>query len=390
MLVRQVHVPVPQRFRPRVPAREPASVLAQHRHHRELDLHRVVGVARKRDAGGGGSGLAEVLGAGERRGLEVRDAHVACVPAVELHHVVTVGPELREHAADLRRHLPGLGHDVAGVQHGPLRVDRRLRGHEDHPAAAHSLAERRGQGRCRARVGERAGCALAVLAAHRVAFDLDLQAFVGEVRHRHRGDGRARAGRKAFAHRGEKPRLVDAAVVHVEAEQGDEIRQVAVELFEHPGEVGHRAFRLGGEVARVAHRPVRGQVHLAADPHHLPAAHSVLVVHVDGPVPVAIRPRMTLVHDRCSVSAHRLPRSHYRAAAADGKCFFSPMPGTSLRCMVRELREGPERAMSSEPVCGLGPCASPFPPLPERAPWSGEGGHRETRTHGHNSSTTKA
>ena len=335
VLVRQVHVPVPQRFRPRVPAREPASVLAQHRHHRELDLHRVVGVAREGDAGGGGSGLAEVRGAGQRGRLEVRDAHVPGVPAVELHHVVVVSAELREHLADLRRHLPRLGHDVAGMQHRPRRIDRGLRGHEDHPAAAHPLAEGRGQGRCPARVRERAGCPLVVLSAHRIALDLDLQAVVGEVRHRYRGDGGARAGGKALAHGGEKPGLVDPAVVHVEAEQGDEILRIAVELFEHPGEVGHRALRLGGEIARVAHHPVRGQVHLAADPHHLPAAHAVLVGHADGPVPVAVGPRVSSFHERCSVCAHRSSRCHYRAARLRWQGLASnPVAPASLHASV--------------------------------------------------------
>ena len=257
-------------------------------------------MAREGDAGGGGSGLAEVRGAGEGRGLEVSDSDIARVPAVELHHVVVVCAERREHLADLRHRLPGLGHEVAGMQHLPRRVDWRLRRHENHPAAAHPLTEGPGQGRCPTCVRKRAGSSLAALAAHRVAFDLDLQAFVGEIRHGHRGDGGVRVRWQALAHRREKPRLVDAAVVHVEAQQGDEILQVAVELFEHSREVGHRACGLRGEIAGVAHHPVRGQVHLASHPHHLSAAHAVLVGHVDGPVPVVLRPRMSLLHHRIS------------------------------------------------------------------------------------------
>ena len=247
-----------------------------------------------------GPGFAEVRGAGERRGLEVSDSDVARVPAVELHHVVVVRAERREHLADLRHRLTGLGHEVAGMQHLPRRVDWRLRRHENHPAAADSLAEGRGQGRRGVLARVRARRPLAALAAHRVAFDLDLQAFVGEVRHGHRGDGGVRARWQAPAYRREEPRLVDAAVVHVEAEQGDEILEIAVELFEHSREVGHRPSGLRGEIAGVAHHPVRGQVHLTSHPHHLAAAHAVLVGHVDGPVPVTLRPRMSLLHHRIS------------------------------------------------------------------------------------------
>ena len=146
---------------------------------------------------------------------------------------------------------------------------------------------------------------LAVLAAHRVAFDLDLQAFVGQIRHGHRGDGRVRAGRKALAHRGEESGLVDLAVVHVEAEQGDEVLEIAVELVEDPGEVGHRIPGLSREVAGVAHHTSRRQVHLATDPDHLAAAHAVLVGDVDRPVPVAFRPPMAFLHRRVSGFAER-------------------------------------------------------------------------------------
>ena len=79
--------------------------------------------------------------AGEGGGLEGRDTDIARVPAVELHDIVEIRAERREHFTDLRHHLPGLGHDVARMEHPPGRVDRRLSGHEDHLAAAHALAE---------------------------------------------------------------------------------------------------------------------------------------------------------------------------------------------------------------------------------------------------------
>jgi hypothetical protein len=119
---------------------------------------------------------------------------------------------------------------------------------------------------------------------------------IGQVGHRHRRHGGARGLRQLGGDRLQKPRLVDRAVVHIKAKQLDEVRGLGIEPLEDALEMADHHGDLRPERALMQHLAGRGQIDLAADPDHLPAAQPMLVRDLDRPSPMTIRPDVTPLH----------------------------------------------------------------------------------------------
>ena len=90
-----------------------------------------------------------------------------------------------KHFSDLSHDLLGLPDNITGEDDLALRIDRRLGAHKNHSADAKSLHEGLRQGRKPAclRVGSRQFRAVGL--SHRIAFNLDHHAGIGEIRHWH-------------------------------------------------------------------------------------------------------------------------------------------------------------------------------------------------------------
>jgi hypothetical protein len=87
MPIGNIDGPVPEAVRPNLAARQMATILAEHRHHLDLDLLPRTRMAGERNAGCGRSGFHEIGRAGKCSRLEILGLSLTDVPAVDLNHI---------------------------------------------------------------------------------------------------------------------------------------------------------------------------------------------------------------------------------------------------------------------------------------------------------------
>src|SRR5262245_58714188 len=90
MLVRQMDVPIPKRFRPDMAPRQAPSVFAHHGNHLNLDELSINRMPRQRNTGCSRARFLEVRRAGQSRRFKISDSPVSDIPTVQLDDILEI------------------------------------------------------------------------------------------------------------------------------------------------------------------------------------------------------------------------------------------------------------------------------------------------------------
>ncbi len=240
----------------------------------------------------------------------------------------------------------GLAREVPRVAHVAGGAARDLPADEDHLAAAQPLRKRAGEPPVAGRRGHGAGQRRVVLAAHGDGVDLDEHARIREIWDRHRRERGCGARTELRPEIGEEGVLVDAAVVHVERHELDEVVERDAELAQHRADVIHNHAGLGLEIVVVQDEALDVLVDLTADVGHAARPDPVLVRHRDQPAPVPLRPRVRALHSTSWGAPSGPPKPPVRSGHPGG----AVAPLEILVCFIACPLGPPGRG-------GPGPCA---------------------------------
>src|SRR5690625_1502048 len=164
-------------------------------------------------------------------GLKILFHSQSDVPSVNLHHIIKIGPELRQGIFDLRHAFLSLRHNVACVSQLSV-FSRSLTADENHFSAAERASEFALNGR------EIIGISVAprkegiIHTAHGIALDFDKHSRIRQVRHGNCGDGWPRFLRQGSGNHREEFFLRYGSIIDVKAKQLHEILKLTVQLLQ--------------------------------------------------------------------------------------------------------------------------------------------------------------